>query len=377
MLKAFLLPFADHFRACGWQVDAMSAGIDSTPELSQHFDQLWPVDFSRNPLKIKNLVMTPRQIIKVVKKNHYDIIHVHSPIAAFLCRFALRFITEKNRPKIIYTAHGFHFYKGGKLLNNILYYSLEKIAGRWTDRLITINVDDYVAARKLKIVRRSQLVYMPGIGIDIDYYRQKIATDKITGLRDNLKIKHDEHIFLMVAEFTRQKRQRLVVEAFAELGAANAHLVLVGLGRCFNEIQEWVLKKNLTEKIHLLGFQRDIPLLIHAAFATILVSDREGLPRAILESLCLDTPVIGSNVRGIKNLLRKGGGILIPKGDKKQLISAMQYMLDNPEKTAAMTDSSKKHIKKYELSTIIKRHEELYNQLLNEPKHENFSAYPL
>src|SRR5207237_617615 len=110
MLYGFLLPFARHFRACGWRVDAMAQGVSSWPDCVQAFDRVWDMEWSRNPVHPRNMLVAPKGVRDLVAREGYDIVHVHSPVAAFVTRLALRRLRKQGKPRVIYTAHGFHFY---------------------------------------------------------------------------------------------------------------------------------------------------------------------------------------------------------------------------------------------------------------------------
>src|SRR4051794_29163723 len=110
-LRGFLLPFAEHFRARGCRVDGLARGITGDADCVRGFDRVWDVDWSRNPLRLGQLFRTPAAIRELVVREGYDLVHVHTPIAAFLTRFALRGLRRQGRPRVIYTAHGFHFHQ--------------------------------------------------------------------------------------------------------------------------------------------------------------------------------------------------------------------------------------------------------------------------
>ena len=105
-------------------------------------------EWSRDPLKLQNLMVAPRQIQEVVAQEEYDLVHVHTPVAAFVSRYALNSLRKRGKPKLVYTVHGFHFYRGRAKLKNALFLALEKLAGRWTDYLIVINREDEEAAKR-------------------------------------------------------------------------------------------------------------------------------------------------------------------------------------------------------------------------------------
>ena len=108
-LSAFLLPFARHYRACGWQVDAMTRSEPITPDIHSAFDHVWTLPWSRHPVNPSNLIGTPQRIRRIVERERYDIVHVHTSVAAFVTRYALRDLRRRLGVCVIYTAHGFNF----------------------------------------------------------------------------------------------------------------------------------------------------------------------------------------------------------------------------------------------------------------------------
>ncbi|HET98486.1 MAG TPA: glycosyltransferase family 1 protein, partial [Desulfurivibrio alkaliphilus] len=136
-LRTFLLPIADHFTKKGWRVDALAHGAASVPR-PPCFAECWEIGWSRNPWSVGSLWRAMARVREVVDRGDYDIVHVHTPVAAFITRLALARWRRAGRPQVIYTAHGFHFHRGGRPWKNVLFRGLEKLAGRWTDYLVVI-----------------------------------------------------------------------------------------------------------------------------------------------------------------------------------------------------------------------------------------------
>ena len=203
-LRDFLLPYASYFRRHGWQVDGMCSGVSEHPICSSHFDNLWEVQWSRNPLNPRNLLCAPCAVKEIVQREEYDLVHVHTPVASLVTRYALRGCRAVGKPKVIYTAHGFHFHPQGRPLRNSLFLHLEKFAGRWTDYLVVINQDDHLAATRHGIVPPTSLVYMPGIGVDLQYYNERVVSPvNIEGFRKEIGINTGDPLFAKIA---RDKR---------------------------------------------------------------------------------------------------------------------------------------------------------------------------
>lgn len=365
-LRAFLLPFGKHFRQnLGWQVDAMATGVIGCPDCNKAFDKTFEVNWTRNPLNLASLLKAPHQIRAVVDNGGYDIVHVHTPIAAFLTRWALRSARNPGRIRVVYTAHGFHFYRGGGFLKNTLFICLEKLAGRWTDFLVVINREDNAAARKYRIVPEDRILFMPGIGVDTSVYDpSKISQNEISAIRAELGVPADELLILMIAEFNPGKRHRDALHAFATLKNKKARLVFAGEGRLRKSMEALAETLEIRDRTHFLGHRRDIPALIRSSAATLLPSEREGLPRSMMESLCLEVPVIGTDIRGVCDLLQGGCGLMVPVGDVQRLANAMTFILENPVKAFKMGQRGRQKMADYDLNHILKLHEELYAKAL-------------
>jgi glycosyltransferase involved in cell wall biosynthesis len=364
-LRSFLLPFAAHFRSQGWQVDAMACGVSASPECQTGFDRVWEVEWSRNPLDPRNLLSAPGAIREIVMREKYQIVHVHTPVAAFVTRYALKDLRQQLGAKVIYTAHGFHFYAGGNPLKNAAFINLEKSGGSWTDYLVTINYEDKEAALQHKLVAPKQSRYMPGIGVDLKYYnRQLVSASAVAQVRQELGIGENTPLLLSVAEFTARKRHVDAISAFAKLARTDVHFALAGSGPLMAKMKQLAVELGVADRIHFLGNRSDVPVLMRAARANILVSAQEGLPRSVLESLALEVPTIGTKIRGTQDLLEGGCGLLVDLGDVDGLTSAMAWVLDRPEAAAKMSKLGHERIAAYDLELIIQLHEQLYAEAL-------------
>ena len=363
-IRAFLFPFADYFRSRGWRVDAAAAGINDFVECAGVFDKVWDINWSRNPLDVSNIFYAPNNLRKIVKQEGYDIVHVHTPIAAFVTRWALHKYRTANNLKVIYTAHGFHFIKGVPFYKNLLFIILEKLVGKWTDYLIVINKDDQEAAIEYRIVSKEKLIYMPGIGVDCSSYDPDIIKeDDLLRLRDEIGLDKNAKYFLMVGEFNENKCQSEAVKALYKLNKPNVHLVLAGTGPTMTAVRKLSEDLQIADRVHLLGFRNDIAHLIKGSTALLLTSRREGLPRCILEAMSLEVPVIATDIRGSRELLADGAGMVYQVGDIEGLANAMQHIINNPLVAQEMGRAGRKVVlEKYELSQIIQLHERLYNR---------------
>ncbi|MEG4166342.1 MULTISPECIES: glycosyltransferase family 4 protein [unclassified Microcoleus] len=367
-LRAFLLPFAQHFRSQGWQVDAMALRVSKHPECLSSFDKVWEIEWSRNPLDPRNFLAAPQVIKKAMAEEKYDIIHVHTPVAGFVSRAALNDFRKQGKCKVIYTAHGFHFHPGGSQFKNAIYLNLEKLAGPWTDYLVTINREDEAAAKKHHFLPSDRIRYMPGIGVDLDYYNPDLVSEaEVARVRQDLGLTKETPLFLTVAELIPRKRHRDVIQAFGALNRPEVHLALAGPSTTSvkEEMQQLASDLGVKERVHFLGMRRDIPILMRASLATILVSEQEGLARCVLESLSMEIPVIGTKIRGIQELVEDECGLLVEVGDIPGITRAMAWVLDHPDELKKMGQNGRLKMQKYQIKQITKLHEDLYAEALS------------
>lgn len=361
--RAFLLPFARHFRGMGWTVDGMASGISSCYECQAALDQTHDIEWSRNPLNPGNVTHAMKRVQEVVQKEKYDIVHVHTPVASFITRLALHNWRSSGEGKVIYTAHGFHFHSRGKPVNNLAFLALEKLAGRWTDYLVVINHEDQAAAHRHRIVKPDRIRYMPGIGVDLPTYQTLNSKPLDTiNLRKELRLEADQVLFLMVASFDPGKRHGDLLQSLTILNRREAVIAFAGTGPLLQKSMQLAHTLGVADQIRFLGFRRDIPSLITASRATLLPSEREGLPRSVMESMALGTPVIGADARGVRDLLAGGAGIIVPVGDPYRLAQALSYLLDHPDIAMRMGVVGQRDIQPYDLSQILSLHEHLYQE---------------
>ncbi len=367
-IRGFMLPFGLHFRSQGWRVDAMAKEVSGCLECKNSFDAVWDADWSRSPLDPRNLLSPPRHLREMVAAGQYDLVHVHTPVAAFVTRWALRGFRKQAKIRVLYTAHGFHFYKGGPLLKGFVFRTLEKLAGRWTDFLVVMNKEDCRAALRYRLVPPERIKFMPGIGVDIrSYDRASIQDSEKQRVRDELRLGSDECLVLMVAEFIPRKRHEDALRAMASLDRHGVVMALAGDGPLFERMQALASQLGISNQVRFLGFRNDIKVLMGVSDALVLPSLQEGLPRSILEAQAMGLPVIGTTIRGIRDLLEDGMGFLVPPKDPEGLARMMARVLDHPDEARQVALAAQRHVAKYSIENILSAHDELYAEALGTP----------
>jgi glycosyltransferase involved in cell wall biosynthesis len=363
-IRGFLLPYAEHFRSLGWRVEAAGNGATSDPVLARSFDRVHDLPLSRSIRDVRGLAGTWRALGEILREPR-DIVHVHTPIAGLLTRLAVRRLPADRRPAVAYTAHGFHFHPAGRTLTNAAFLTAERVAGRWTDRLIVISDEDEAAARRYRIVPERRLVHMPGIGVDTRHYDPAVIDPAAATRVRDIGIPAGAPLFALVGELNSNKRPTDAVAALAALNDRSAHLVLAGRGPERAAVEARARELEVADRVHLLGEVDDIRPVVRAATALLLLSTREGLARSVMEALSLETPVIASTARGNRELLGDDRGRIFPTGDVPALMRAMTWLIDHPEGAREMGARGRaRMVERYDTAVLLRLHEDLYRGML-------------
>lgn len=254
------------------------------------------IDCSRSPLSPANARVV-REIRRLVRTNHYDIVHCHTPVAAMCARLACRGF-RKDGIKVIYTAHGFHFFKGAPLKNWLVFFPVEWLCSFWTDCLITINTEDYALAQKLLCSPRTE--YVPGVGVDIGKFAASTVDRRRK--REELGIPENAFLTLSVGELNPNKNHETVLRALSAMNDSSVYYMIAGKGELEQHLIQTASKLGLGDRFQLLGFRDDVPELYHAADVFVHPSFREGLPVSVMEAIASGLPVLCSDIRGARDL---------------------------------------------------------------------------
>jgi glycosyltransferase involved in cell wall biosynthesis len=370
-ITGFLLPYMDRLRDRGWRVDAAAADGREVPELTDHVDHLWRVPWSRRSIDPRNITTALAATRRLLRHGRYDVVHAHTPVAALVTRLAVAMLPARDRPAVAYTAHGFHFDGSGRDGPiEWLFARLERIAGRWTDRLIVINEVDREMAERLQLVPTDRILHLPGIGVDLDWYRPTPGVRAgAAALRSALGLSDADTLFAMVAYFDPRKNHRLVLQALHQLGRRDLHVAFAGEGSLQAVYAAEAEQLGIADRVHFLGAIDDVRPLIAASVATLLPSFREGLSRAVLESLAMGVPVLGSRVRGVAELVEPGGGTLIDPTDAGALAAAMAQLATDP---AGCFDRAAvdERLQPCRIDHLLAAHDEMYDELLAQRRSE-------
>jgi glycosyltransferase involved in cell wall biosynthesis len=312
------------------------------------------IPFPRNILNIVAILNSFIKLIKIREQYKFDIIHTHSPISSLITRL----IFSKSRSKglkIIYTAHGFHFFKGSSLISKIIYRPLEYFLSYKTDCLITINDEDYKYALKNF---KTKVYYLPGIGINLDSFNSYKYISKV-----NFK-NSDKMVLCSVGQLSKRKNHKVVLKALSILKDIRIDYFIVGLGENFKFLKKLISKYNLSDHVKLLGFRSDIKEILLSCDLFVFPSFQEGLPVALMEAMAIGLPIIASQIRGNTDLIESEvNGFLFNPRNYKQLSKIIRYSYDN-----------KYILEKFSVNNLIKI-QNFSNHIVNKLMNEIYSNY--
>ncbi|MEG0669022.1 MAG: glycosyltransferase family 4 protein [Clostridium sp.] len=344
----FHLSYLKHLKSRGYDVQIGCNINKDTADFEKSGIKCVNIDFERKALTFLH-GKAYSQFRELCKKENYDLIVFNTPIAAFIGRIAIRDLKIKS----IYMAHGLHFFSGAPLVNWIIYYPLEKIASRWTDGMILINNEDFKRANdKFRLRSKGKFYYINGVGIETDKFNA--SEDIKNDYYNSLNITKDNLVITCVAELNSNKNQIQLLQAVNECNNKyNIKLILVGEGD-----QEVVLKEYCKEhklsNVEFLGYRRDVPNILAVSDILTLISHREGLPKSIMEGMASGLAILGTNTRGIRDMIKDGeNGYIVEVGDYKELAKKIDSLYENKELLKQMKECSKSNSEQYDSSYVI------------------------
>jgi glycosyltransferase EpsD len=345
----FNRPFMRWFKQHGWQVDYVSAGEEKVLDC----DNQYAISLARSPYSLKNFMAYKE--LKTILLNGYSIIHCHTPVGGFLTRIAAR----KGKAKVIYTAHGFHFYKGAPLLNWLIYYPVESFLEKYTDCLVTVNEEDFCFA--YKNFKRCQLFKIDGVGVDLDKFHP-VSTNEKNSFRNRLGYAADDFIVINVAEINKNKNQIALVKILPKLKKyiPNIKILFVGYDN-HPHVKDLVARYKLNSVVHFLGYRDDVNILVAMSNVLFSASKREGLSINIIEAMACDTPIVCSKNRGHNQLIDDGiSGLLFSINDKKEMIERIVSIYKNHSLAMKLSAAAMEASKRFSVDIVVSQMEKIY-----------------
>lgn len=294
-------------------------------------------------LNIKCIIKAYTEVKAIIDQEKYELIHCHSPIGGVICRKAAK-KARKRGTKVVYTAHGFHFYNGAPIKNWLIFYPIERHYSRYTDVLITINKEDY--SRALRKFHAKRTVKIPGVGIDTQKY--SVSRDKRETMRAELGLNQSDFVIISVGELNDNKNHSVIIEALSQLPHYIKYII-VGKGPLYETLKLKAKKIGVADRLFLVGYRTDVNELLSAADCFAFPSKREGLGLAALEGMATGLPVVGHDIGGIRDYVVNGetGWLCKSNGAKEYSEIFMQL-----QKNSIDSNLARKKSKEFDISIV-------------------------
>ncbi len=357
-INVFHLPFLKMFREEGYRTYVAASNDTDAKNVSiPYCDEYTEIAFRRNPLHPGNF-SAYRKLKKLIQSHDFDVIHCHTPVGGLLGRLAAR-KSRKAGTKVFYTAHGFHFYKGAPLKNWFFYYPVEKFCSYFTDVLITINHEDYDFAKKKMKAKHTE--YVPGVGIDLNKFCN-VQVDKNTKRRE-IGVPQEAFLLLSVGELNENKNHRIIVKAMAKLNDPNLHYAIAGIGSESAPLLALANELGISDRVHLLGYRKDVAELNHAADLFCFPSIREGLGLAAIEAMACGVPVVAAKNRGTcEFVVTDKNGYLCEYCDAEAFAASILKVMGDYALRERLGDQAALSAEKFDVKNVVNIMKEIYGE---------------
>jgi len=362
-LMQFHIPYLQMFQEMGWKTAVASRNDyeDSADCQIPYCDDYFDIPFERTPWKMGNL-KAYRRLKQIIDEGNYDIIHCHTPVGALLTRLAARDARKKGT-KVIYTVHGYHFFKGAPLYNWLLFYPPEWLLAPWTDVLVTINKADHALA--LKTMKAKRIEYVPGVGVDIHRFQGHAVNREEK--RKSLGFGPEDYLMLTVAEMTPNKNHITILKALSRLKDtpeyANMHYLICGRGAEWASLEESARQLGIADHVHFLGYRTDAPELYRCSDLFMLLSFREGLSLALMEAMSSAMPIICSRIRGNTDLIEDGVSGIFAGSDPAEVADAILQLYRDPERAARLGQAAAEKVTLFGKENVLRQMKDIYINL--------------
>lgn len=298
-------------------------------ELKQMDVTIHQLNFSRGLGNFKQNNAVIKDIRCLLQRFEYSFIHVHSPIGSVLGRIA----AKTERVPVVYTAHGFHFFKGGPL-KNWLFLPVEVVLMFFTDHLIVINHEDQAISKMMPI---KNVTYIPSIGSNVEHALNVSDAEKMNNrlkVRSELGISNEDYVILNVGELSVRKNQKAIIEAVSELkNNQNIKILLAGVTNDIETYENFVERQNMQGKVYFLGYRTDLHELHNAADLMVMPSLREGFGMGGFDALVDGLYMIGSKNTGMADYIKNDSlGLLVSPTNVHDIKDAIYMAYTNSMK---------------------------------------------
>ena len=306
------------------------------------------------PVGLPNDIRALWQIWRQIRRLRPDIVHTHSSKAGFVGRFAAKMA---KAPHILYTPHGHVFQGYFSPVVTRRFVLLERLAARWTDRIITLTDAEADQHLALGIGRPGQFVTIPS-GIDLD---------RVTTVTPKRLVAHGT-IVGTVARLVPVKGHSFLLDAIPTVlqRCPEAQFLLVGEGEMRPALEEQARRLGLGGRVTFVGFREDVPAVLAGMDAVVLPSLNEGMGRVLVMAMALGKPIVATSVGGVPELLGNGeAGVLVPPGDSAAIAEAVSTLLCDQLRARALGEAGRRRASRYGAEAMVSALAKVYREVMD------------
>lgn len=321
----FHVPTIRYLKEQGWTVDVAASGEEDVPYCDRQFRGVW----KRSPFTPDTL-RGVFQLRRIIDEGHYDIVYCHTPVGALVARLAAAKARRKGT-KVVYFAHGFHFFTGAPLRNWLIYFPIEWVLSHVTDLLIATNHEDYERIQRV-FPRSVKKTHIASLGVN--FQRLDVADPQKAReyKRKEWGIEQDALVLIYVAELIRNKNQGMLLKMLERVRKTrpDACLVLVGPDHADGAYQREAQEMGIADHVVFTGWRSDIGECLRAADIAVASSIREGLGLNIVEAMYCGLPVVATDNRGHVSIIQDGvNGFLVHVNESEKMAERVLELAAN------------------------------------------------
>lgn len=365
MMVQFLVPHIKSLSTQGYEIDLACSDVggrmNEVKEILGPFTKnIFELSLQRSPLSPRN-IKGLKELKTILKNNQYDLIWTNEPVMGVITRLTANKYRKKGT-KVIYMAHGFHFFKGAPMLNWMIFYPIERIMAGKTDLIVTVNHEDFKRAKSFYPKKKERVKYVHGIGINTE--RLTKDREKRNSIRKELGLSENDFIILSVGELNDNKNQTTILKALSVSGNRNIHYILCGKGAKESYLKNLATELGIDDRVHFLGYRKDVVDICSEANVYAMPSFREGLPVSSLEAMYCGLPLITSNIRGLNDVNHDGkNGFLCSPSKYKDFAFYINLLYIDSDIRKKMGEQNKIDVQPYILQNTLKEVKEIIDSV--------------
>jgi glycosyltransferase involved in cell wall biosynthesis/ribosomal protein S18 acetylase RimI-like enzyme len=272
------------------------------------------------------------ELLRIFRRERFDLVHTHNPKPGIMGRIAAR---VARVPCVVNTVHGFYSTREDPATKRAVVLALEGLAARFSDLELYQSEEDLTWARRARVVSGSKSVLL-GNGTDLSLFDPaSVSAERMAALRDELGIPRDAPVVGTVGRLVREKGYREFFHTAARIRSGMPEARFVAIGGPDPGKGDAIAEREVSEAgehVTFTGWRKDVRDLLAMMDVFVLASWREGVPRSAIEAAAMGKPMVLTDIRGCREVVRDGiEGLLVPPRSGQRLAGAVARLLADPE----------------------------------------------